>query len=862
MADLKRTIEIVLAGTNQLGDMFGKASDDLEKMAVPLDKVAERLVKTEAAALAMGAAIGGIAINEAGKFYDATAEISTLISTTPEQFAEFKNSILDYASGSTQSLEAINQSLYNAISAGADWTKSIELLGTAEKLAVGGKADLNQSITVLLSSLNAYGAGLDEATDYSNVLFTAVRTGQTTLPQLAGALSQITGIASQAGVPFADLNAAVAGLTAATGQGTSTAVASLKAALSGIISPTAEAAETAKSLGIEFSASALKADGLQNFLNKLYTATGGNIETMAKLFGSTEALNTVMVLGADASGKFEAAMQGMRERAGATEAAFNKMADNVALANQSLVNSIQTVLVDVGGRLLEQYGRNVDALGEVFQGLRIGVNDGAFDSVFEVLNEFGRRAEELLRGIGKNLPEALGNVDFSGLSQSLRGLRDSIGGAFDGLDLSTPEGLTRAIQGLVNIFTTLTNTVGGIADAWAPLGSVLTNVATSFNGLGTSNENLIGKMLGYATMVKMFGTEVGVLAALMDQLGISGQTVADILLGAAEMAAGGINAIAQTANMLKEAVLIVIDTIIASIGSGVESLLSILAAITPDALGGAKIQEWADTVGGVVEGAKARIEQNAGDIGNSFQNIVNNDTALTGFNRLMGGVERGFNEISSSAKKTADTVEPSIRSGIILPFGEVETAADDSAGAVAEMGNKTGAALATVAQSGELVTKSAQDAHGELSKLANDQKIKSIEAQINLQTEKVKGDVEIAKSAFESLGKTVEATGQGIAAAFGAFENADFAEQDWIRETIDKQIANQTKATDAQVKLVETQIDRLKAETEALQRGDALIKIESDGLEPEIEAFMIKILERIKLRADTEGQSLLLGMGV
>jgi hypothetical protein len=45
-----------------------------------------------------------------------------------------------------------------------------------------------------------------------------------------------------------------------------------------------------------------------------------------------------------------------------------------------------------------------------------------------------------------------------------------------------------------------------------------------------------------------------------------------------------------------------------------------------------------------------------------------------------------------------------------------------------------------------------------------------------------------------------------------------------------------------------------------LSGGEAFIQITSDGLEVELEQFMMKILERIQVRASAEAQQFLLGL--
>ena len=54
--------------------------------------------------------------------------------------------------------KVINASIYTAISAGIDYKESIAALSEAERLSVAGKADLESTIRLLASTLNAYGA--------------------------------------------------------------------------------------------------------------------------------------------------------------------------------------------------------------------------------------------------------------------------------------------------------------------------------------------------------------------------------------------------------------------------------------------------------------------------------------------------------------------------------------------------------------------------------------------------------------------------------------------------------------------------------------------------------------------------------
>ena len=90
---------------------------------------------------------------------------------------------------------------------------------------------------------------------------------------------------------------------------------------------------------------------------------------------------------------------------------------------------------------------------------------------------------------------------------------------------------------------------------------------------------------------------------------------------------------------------------------------------------------------------------------------------------------------------------------------------------------------------------------------------------------------------------------------------ADSIRDKWaIQDQIALENDRRQQALDQQGELIDAQVRYLNEKTDSLQRGDALIKIEADGLEPELEAFMWKIVERVQVRASDEGAEFLLGI--
>lgn len=310
MANTQQTIDVIFRGVDStagaISSVIGnveKGAKNIQDLTRPIADVTMGVLKFEAAILASGAALTLFAVKTAGDFDAAFREIATLIDVPLDQLEGFRKGILDYAGTSTQPIDQITAAVYGAISAGVDYTNSLSVVERAEKLAVASKADLGDTLVLLVSSLNAYGKGADDAEKFSDALFTTVKQGQTTLPELASSLAQVTGLAASAGVPFETLLSAVASLTAA-GLPTSQAITGIKAALSNIIKPTAQASELARELGVEFNASALQSKGLEGVLADVARATGGNVDQMARFFGSVEGLNAVLTLTGKGADKF------------------------------------------------------------------------------------------------------------------------------------------------------------------------------------------------------------------------------------------------------------------------------------------------------------------------------------------------------------------------------------------------------------------------------------------------------------------------------------------------------------------------------------------------------------------------------
>lgn len=324
------------------------------------------------AALGVGAAIKG-SVEMAREFTDAMAEISTQIDETKFDMVELTEVTRAQALEFGKQPVEVAKAFYEIISAGAeDSAEAIETLTAANKLAVGGITSTATAADILTSSLNSYGDAAGSATDISDALFIAVRNGKTTVEEMASTLGRVTPIAAQAGVSFDELTASIAAMTQG-GLATSEAVTAVRGILTNVLKPTKEAREQAALLGLEFSAAALRAKGLQGFLAEVITKTKGNSEALGMLFGDVQALTGVLALGGEAGDAFVQTLEDMETKAGATQAAFDKIAASPGFQIDKALANIRDEALEFGTTLLQIALPALIALNENFDAVVIAV---------------------------------------------------------------------------------------------------------------------------------------------------------------------------------------------------------------------------------------------------------------------------------------------------------------------------------------------------------------------------------------------------------------------------------------------------------------------------------------------------------
>ncbi|MGY0794268.1 phage tail tape measure protein [Azospirillum argentinense] len=329
--------------------------------------------------LQFGADLAGeftTAADSAMRFQTAMAQVSTLLdgnsgldrytAQVKAMAREFGTMPVDQAKG-----------LYEIIAAGSySAANAVEVLDAANRLAIGGVTGVQTAADGLTSVLNAYGAAAGSAASVSDAFFAAAAAGKTNIQELAAYIGQVSPIAAQVGVSLDELMAAAAALTAG-GIKTSTAMDGLRSVIAAVLKPSMEAAETANALGLQFNEAALKSKGLAGFLADVAAKAGGNTEALARLFGGVEALLPVMALGSTNTTAFADALTALRDKAGATAAAYEKIAETAQKSADRVKAAAELYRIELGDRLLVAIQPATRALADNFEAVTSSVETAA-----------------------------------------------------------------------------------------------------------------------------------------------------------------------------------------------------------------------------------------------------------------------------------------------------------------------------------------------------------------------------------------------------------------------------------------------------------------------------------------------------
>lgn len=298
-------------------------------------------------------AAGTAIVKTSSDFQTAMQQIVGLVGVSQDQVNTWKEDILSLSKETAKSPIELAQAMYFITSSGLSGADALSVLKASAKAAASGLGQTQEVADLLSSAINAYGSNNLSAAHATDILVAAVKDGKAEAPAMAAALGRVIPVASQMGVSFDQVSAAVAAMTL-TGNDAETATTQLRQILVSLLNPTKEATDTLTQYGLsaEGLRTQIKEKGLLSALDTLTTAIGDNDTAQGQIFGNVRALTGVMSLMGENLDHNKLLFEDVANSAGTMNTAFDVASNTAGFKMNQAMTSLQVSLIKMGDAVL------------------------------------------------------------------------------------------------------------------------------------------------------------------------------------------------------------------------------------------------------------------------------------------------------------------------------------------------------------------------------------------------------------------------------------------------------------------------------------------------------------------------------
>ena len=860
MADLEKTVSVIFQGTDNLSGKLKSISrnvdqfaGDIQSATQPLADLAKNVLQVEAALVALS--VGGLvyAFNKSKEFEGASIELRKVLGEEIDLLDEAEKAAMGFSDQYGESATDILRSTAQFKQAGFEVEEAMLLTKNALDLVIAGELEAAEASEILVAVLKGFKAPASEAARLIDILNEVSNKYATNIEQLGVGMAQLSPIARTMGFSMEETAGILTPVIEIFRSGEEAATA-LKMGLLKLIDDAVPVREALASIGVsQTDANGRLRSGRDILLDvatafrtldqdqKLFvTSQLVGIRQAAKMVEVFDGLAITTEVTAVALGAAGSAAEEVTLRLESSEVAVNRL-------KEGFVN----LAITMGDKYRESAKGVIDGTTAIENAFATAIRAGTFDPIFDAIDNFGVKVAKDLQKIADIMPEALEKVEFEGLVASFENLGVAVKEAFSALfgdvDLTTAEGLSEAIQKVVDAVTALTNISAGIIEAWEPLIELLSKGIDKFSATDESTKSWIGNLLGTFQIINKL---TGVLTIFSSGLGSVASAFTAV--GAIKYLgiAAGVGAVASAFGLflvggaIGAGLVYVIDKLSDFVTKADEIPTDIELTLTLDS-------------GNVLELATGIIRDIEGKVISIPYDWLEKEPPKSSSVLMQELLDEGRTdaEITYAMNPSMENLDAAVKS---LGGGVIKTV-DDTLQLITDLPGKI--------EPLELIKIDKSMIETELTEIktqaATVQTAMEWTAQMDI-TDTLAAAA-VMQAAFEASAVTVEALAASTADMVGTLAGIDtsagFDTYRDILEFTEKQQEMEKIALDVQNKLMTAQTALIEAQTAARERGDALITINGEGLQPHLEAFMWEILEAIQIRASEEGAEYLLGVG-
>ena len=366
MAESNLKINIT-GDSSKLNNALSSASSKLQSFGSKMQSVGRSMsTKLTLPIVAAGAAATKMAMD----FDKSMSQIESLVGVAADEVARMGETAKKMAIDTGRSANEAAEALFYITSAGLKSSDATDVLNASLKAAAVGLGETKTIADLATSAMNAYGATNLSATNATDILVASVREGKLEASELAGAMGGVIPIASNMGVGFDEVGAALAAMSR-TGTNAAVGATQLTAILASIKKPTMQSAEAMLALGTsqEEISQSLAEKGLMPTLLDLSSRLKATGMDATAIFPNIRALKGVLDLTGKGAADNVAIFNELENTMGATDEAFQKTSQTASFQMTQGFNAIKSSMLEVGQVILESVAPAVQKIGQFFTSL-------------------------------------------------------------------------------------------------------------------------------------------------------------------------------------------------------------------------------------------------------------------------------------------------------------------------------------------------------------------------------------------------------------------------------------------------------------------------------------------------------------
>lgn len=374
LADLEKALKKSREKSKKSNDPLEKQRKSTQltvKELQNLDSVASKALNgiiKGFAAVATASAGALVAVSKIGtEFESSFAQVETIMDTSQMSVEDMRSSIQKLSSEMGVSASELSGAVYNAISATGDTANAVSLVGDATRLATAGFTDAESALSVLTTTINAYGMSAADAESISDSLIQTQNLGVTTIDQLASAMGKAISTASAYNVNLGNLESAYVSLTKA-GISTEESTTYISSMLNELGDTGSEVGKILKKeTGKSFGTLMKEGKSLGDVIEVLSDHVDGSAESLMNLWGSAEAGKAANAIVSQGLDTFNDNLEKLQNSAGTTEKAYSTMADTLEHKTQMVKTEAQNLAISIYEQIKPALSDIADAALEFIQ---------------------------------------------------------------------------------------------------------------------------------------------------------------------------------------------------------------------------------------------------------------------------------------------------------------------------------------------------------------------------------------------------------------------------------------------------------------------------------------------------------------